>query len=150
MRHASLEGGVQGFDMVTTVPGTWPREGEHPLVHIVGGIVGQTKDRFEPLLAPGPAADTGGKEMRLDRYRATCKLSERPRVLLTDDTWTTGDRAQSAAVTLREAGAARIAVVVIGRHFDRAFGPGEVYYNLSRSGAACPCSPACPARCGSN
>ena len=37
------------FEIVTTVPGTREREGEHPLERIVGTIVGQTKDRYQPL-----------------------------------------------------------------------------------------------------
>jgi hypothetical protein len=62
---------IPTFDIVTTVPGTRSREDEHPLVRIAGTIVGQTKDRFEPLLALGPAADVGGRGVRPDRYRAT-------------------------------------------------------------------------------
>jgi hypothetical protein len=39
-------------------------------------------------------------------------------VLILDDTWTTGSRAQSAALTLRRAGAQRISVLVVGRWLD--------------------------------
>jgi orotate phosphoribosyltransferase len=46
---------------------------------------------------------------------------------LIDDTWTTGACAQSAAIALREAGAAQV-VIVVGRHFDRNYGPGGAYY----------------------
>ena len=123
---------VPGFDIVTTVPGTRSRDGEHPLARITGTIVGQTKDRFERLLALGATYDVEDREVHPDRYRATRMLAERPAVLLIDDTWTTGGRAQSAAIALRDAGAARIAVVVIGRHFDRAFGAGETYYKVAR------------------
>ena len=37
-------------------------------------------------------------------------------VLLVDDTWTTGANVQSAALSLKAAGAGAIGVVVIGRH----------------------------------
>ncbi|GAA0950941.1 hypothetical protein GCM10009560_71070 [Nonomuraea longicatena] len=37
-------------------------------------------------------------------------------VLLLDDTWTTGARVQSAAYALKQAGAHRVAAVVLGRH----------------------------------
>jgi predicted amidophosphoribosyltransferase len=47
-------------------------------------------------------------------------LRDDPAVLLIDDTWTTGN-AQSTALALRAAGAAKVAAVVIGRHFDRRF-----------------------------
>jgi adenine/guanine phosphoribosyltransferase-like PRPP-binding protein len=71
--------------------------------------------------------------VRPDRYQPTRTLAGHPSVLLVDDTWTTGGRAQSVAIALREAGAAQVAVVVIGRHFDRAFGTGEAYYERARS-----------------
>jgi hypothetical protein len=41
--------------------------------------------------------------------------------------------AQSAAIALRDAGAARVAVVVLGRHFDRDFGDGETYYRQAKA-----------------
>ncbi|HTS97268.1 MAG TPA: hypothetical protein VMI33_11640 [Streptosporangiaceae bacterium] len=40
------------------------------------------------------------------------------RVLLLDDTWTTGASAVSAAAALRLAGARSVAVIVLGRHLD--------------------------------
>jgi predicted amidophosphoribosyltransferase len=39
-------------------------------------------------------------------------------VLLVDDSWVSGASAQSAAAALKLAGAARVAIVVIGRHVD--------------------------------
>lgn len=41
-------------------------------------------------------------------------------ILLVDDTWVSGASAQSAAATLKRAGAARVAIVVLGRHVDPA------------------------------
>lgn len=71
--------------------------------------------------------------MLVNRYRATQAMAGRPAVLLVDDTWTTGGRAQSAAIALHDAGAARVAVVVLGRHFDRDFGPGETCYQQAKA-----------------
>ena len=71
--------------------------------------------------------------MLVNRYRATQAMTGHPAVLLVDDTWTTGGRAQSAAIALHDAGAARVAVVVLGRHFDRDFGPGETYYQQAKA-----------------
>jgi adenine/guanine phosphoribosyltransferase-like PRPP-binding protein len=68
-----------------------------------------------------------------NRYRATQAMTGHPAVLLVDDTWTTGARAQSAAIALHDAGAARVAVVVLGRHFDRDFGSGETYYQQAKT-----------------
>jgi hypothetical protein len=45
------------------------------------------------------------------------------RILLLDDTWTTGNSAQSAAMALRRAGARSIATVVLGRHINPEFVP---------------------------
>ena len=46
------------------------------------------------------------------------RLSGEP-VLLIDDQWTSGGHAQSAAATLKLAGSGPVAVVSLGRHFDR-------------------------------
>jgi hypothetical protein len=45
----------------------------------------------------------------------------------------TGGRAQAAAIALRDAGAARVAVVVLGHRFDRDFGDGGTYYQQARA-----------------
>jgi predicted amidophosphoribosyltransferase len=131
--HIAENVGVPEFDVVTTVPGTREHEGEHPLEHIVGTIVGQTKGRFEPLLTRGPGAGASSHSLAADRYRPTRALHNDPAVLLIDDTWTTGGNAQSAALALRAAGAATVAIVVIGRHFDRSFRDCEAYYQQART-----------------
>jgi hypothetical protein len=63
-------------------------------------------------------------------------------VLLADDTWVSGGSAQSAAVALKLAGAARVAIVVLGRHLDpedpRSHGLLRV---LSGQPAPSPCCP---------
>lgn len=43
-------------------------------------------------------------------------------VLLLDDTWTTGSRTNSAALTLRAAGASAVSVLVVGRWLEPTFG----------------------------
>jgi hypothetical protein len=63
--------GVPRFDIVTTVPGTRPRDEEHPLVRIVGTLVGQTRDRYQPVLTLGPDASVEGRAVLANRYRAT-------------------------------------------------------------------------------
>jgi len=76
-----------------------------------------TRDRFARLLTRSDAA-VDDRTISAEKYRAACTLSGEP-VLLVDDTWTTGANAQSAAATLRDAGAGSIALVVIGRHIRR-------------------------------
>ncbi len=131
--HIAQAVGVPRFDIVTTVPGTRPRDGDHPLVRIVGTLVGQTQDRYQPLLTLGPDASVEGRAVLVNRYRATPALTGHPAVLLIDDTWTTGGHAQSAVIALHDAGAGRVAVVVLGRHFDRDFGCGETYYREAKA-----------------
>ncbi|HEY6790425.1 MAG TPA: hypothetical protein VI365_24280 [Trebonia sp.] len=122
------------FGIVTTVPGTRQREGNHPLEHIVGALVSQTKDRYEPFLALGHSGGAApSHSLAADRYIAKRALRGEPAVLLIDDTWTTGGNAQSAALALRAAGAAKVAIVVVGRHFDRSFRDCETYYQLAKS-----------------
>ena len=41
-------------------------------------------------------------------------------MLVVDDTWVSGGSAQSVAVALKLAGAARVVIVVLGRHLDPA------------------------------
>lgn len=131
-KHIADAIGVPEFEIVATVPGTREREGGHPLERIVGEIVGPTKDRYEPLLTLGQSG-VPAHTLAHGRYRATRALRGDPAVLLVDDTWTSGGNAQSAALALRAAGAANVAVLVIGRHFDRAFRDCETYYQQAKS-----------------
>jgi predicted phosphoribosyltransferase len=76
-----------------------------------------TRDRFARLLTRSDAA-VDDRTISPEKYLAARTLSGEP-VLLIDDTWTTGANSQSAAATLRHAGAGPIALVVIGRHIKR-------------------------------
>jgi hypothetical protein len=132
-KHIAEAIGIPEFSIVTTVPGTRQREDNHPLEDIVGAIVGQTRDRYEPLLALGQEGTAPSHTLAADRYRAMRALKGDPAVLLVDDTWTTGGNAQSAALALHTAGAAKVATVVIGRHFDRDFRDCETYYQQAKA-----------------
>ncbi len=70
-------------------------------------------------------------------------------VLVLDDTWTTGSRAQSASMTLRAAGARAVSIMVVGRWIDPGFSDNAVFirerlrmdYDPDRcpvTGGACP------------
>lgn len=110
--------GADRFELVTTVPsGDRARDELHPLRWIVGELVGPTRDRHERLLRRSevPVAE---REFSPEKFVAARPL-DGASVLLIDDTWTTGASAQSAAATLRNAGAKRTAAVVIGRHLNR-------------------------------
>jgi hypothetical protein len=66
--HIAAAVDVAEFDIVTTVPGTRRRGDDHPLVRMVDSIVGQTRDRYERLLALGPSAADENRVPLLDRY----------------------------------------------------------------------------------
>ncbi|MFM9611544.1 hypothetical protein ACSCBZ_37315 [Streptomyces niveiscabiei] len=77
-------------------------------------VIGVTRDRYRELLTPAPLASELGRTASAERYRSAALWGEN--VLLIDDTWTTGNHAQSASAALKAAGAGSVAVVVLGRH----------------------------------
>jgi hypothetical protein len=106
---------VPGFGVVTTVPSTSGRV-DHPLRAVVADMVGVTRGRYRDLLTPALDAAALGRTASLSRYTSTALWGDD--VLLVDDTWTTGNHAQSAAAALKAAGARSVAVVVLGRHLN--------------------------------
>ena len=112
--------GVDAFEMVAAVPSSDRARGDsHPLQRWVAELVGPIRGRSTRLLRRS-AAPARPHEFDPGRY----ELADDPRgraVLLVDDTWTTGANAQSAAATLKRAGSGPVAVVVIGRHVNRAW-----------------------------
>jgi hypothetical protein len=113
--------GSGGFDLITSVPSTSGRQ-SHPLRTIVGGIVSGTENRYADLLALA-RGDLPQHVQADDRFRATRALGG-ARVLVIDDTWTTGANAQSASAALKAAGTRTVAVVTIGRWFNPGYSPG--------------------------
>ena len=120
--HVARASGAETFDVVTVVPSktTHNDEARPGLRTIVGTVVEHTASRFERLLRP---TDTQmvGRYFDPERY-ATSRRVDGESVLLIDDTWVSGSSAQSAAAALRDAGAARVGCVVIGRWLTPSFG----------------------------
>jgi predicted amidophosphoribosyltransferase len=109
---------VDEFDVVTVVPSSDPgRDETQPLRRIVGELVDATRSRHVRLLRP-TGRSAAPHKLDAGRFEALNR-TEAARVLLIDDTWTTGASARSAAAALRAAGARAVAVVVIGRHVNR-------------------------------
>lgn len=113
------------WDVITSVPSSTDREGEHPLVRAIK-LLPDIRDQYETLLERGEvnithtiASDQG--------FNALRRLDDE-RVLLIDDTFTSGARAQSAASVLNNAGATVVAILPIGRVITPGFSPSATEY----------------------
>ena len=89
------------------------RSGEHPL-HLVARRAGLARPEIELVAVGGTHA--GQRATSPDRFALVAGSTARGRhVLLIEDTWTSGGNAQSAALTLRNAGAASVTIVALAR-----------------------------------
>jgi predicted amidophosphoribosyltransferase len=113
--------GVDAFDLVATVPSKTHENDRNRrgLRSIVGIGCLPTADRRKQVLSPADPPELE-RIYSEDRYIAGPE-AEGQRVLLIDDTWTTGASMQSAAFALRRAGALNVAGVAIGRHLHLDF-----------------------------
>jgi len=100
------------WDLITSVPSSTDRSGEHPLATATK-LVPSLRDQYEPLLCRGSQALQHNVASD-DGYEPLRQLKGE-RILLVDDTFTSGARAQSAASVLSNAGATVTAIVPIGR-----------------------------------
>lgn len=108
---ASLSGGP--FTLVTVVPSTRPTpHPEHPLIGVVK-MVRRLRDAFTPILLRGAGAV--GHNQASDGAFVAVRHLDGERILLVDDTLTSGARLQSAASTLYHAGAGNVTALVVGR-----------------------------------
>jgi hypothetical protein len=98
--------------IVTTVPSTSGRPGEHPLVHAVRRSL-RLRDAYVKTLIRG-LADIGHRRAADEGFRSIADVRGR-RVLVVEDTFTTGGRTQSAASALSLAGAPAVGVLTAGR-----------------------------------
>ncbi len=115
---------------LAVVPSVRGRRGTHPLQALTAPVFALPWADLVLQARPDPP-DPEDRDLSLDLFAASRPLS-RARVLLLDDTWTTGSRAQSAAAALKLAGAARVVVVVLGRHIGRPDGGLEPFGRLLR------------------
>ena len=111
--------GMAGPTHLAVVPSGRGRPGPHPLRALAGPLTGLPWAE----LAAARAGDPAGRIADPGRFLAAPLPGAR--VVLLDDTWTTGASAQSAAAALRLAGAQSVAVIVLGRHLLPEPGPPE-------------------------
>lgn len=104
----------------TTLPSLTFRPGVHPFAQLVRDLDVQTRE----VLAVAETA-TCHRIVRHDKFEALSSAAAIAgrHVLVLDDVWTTGSNAQSAALTLRRAGATAVSVMVIGRWLNPTFPP---------------------------
>ncbi len=106
---AWLAAGRPGPTHLAVVPTGRGRADTHPLRALVAPYLGCRWAELCPRPGVHPVRD-------LDPARFAAAQVPGARVLLLDDTWTTGCTAQSAVLALRRSGAASVAIVVLGRH----------------------------------
>ena len=99
---------------LAVVPSTRGRPGPHPLQVLAAPVLALPWVHLA-IGAHQDPPDPEDRYLSLDRFAVRQRLPQ-AQVLLLDDTWTTGSRAQSAAAALKLAGAARVVIVVLGRH----------------------------------
>lgn len=104
------------FDLVTSVPSTRGRVGSHPLEVMLRDRIPITQSRYESTLR---ASSNLGDRRQMSNAMFSPKVPlvniEGKTILLIDDTWTTGAKAQSAAHSLKIAGAKKVVILVLGR-----------------------------------
>jgi hypothetical protein len=118
-RHLPCVARLLGGDpaVVTSVPSTRPeqRPGRHPLETAIARVE-VLASWYAPLLARGPAS-VDHKLADDDAFVVPHGLGGE-RVLVVDDTLTSGARLQSAVSALRLNGASAVAAIVVGRVID--------------------------------
>ncbi len=103
-----------GYDVVVVVPSLQVQAEHHPLASIL---------RMLPLVGNAVVDAPCRGPARIERNVPACdaygcqrELVENRRVLLVDDTYTTGAHLHSAAAALEDAGTRAVRLLVVGRH----------------------------------
>jgi hypothetical protein len=115
---ATLIDVIGTYDVVTFVSSSH-RTGEHPLKGLINSCSRKFGQPVVSLLSRGKG-EVGHRVMSDDAYLVTEDVSGR-RILLVDDVYTTGSRAQSAASALQMAGATVVGILVIARRINPEF-----------------------------
>lgn len=110
------------WNLITVVPPSKQRDDPQPLISVLQSI-----KRIEPIVTP--LLETVQKVRHRDAsdtaFRVTHDVSGR-RILVVDDTFTSGAGIQSAASALSLAGATVVAGLVVGRVIDVQYSPNDL------------------------
>ncbi len=119
------------WDFVTSVPSSSGRAGVHPFEAALEWVP-WLSNQHRRVLGRGAGVATHNNASD-DAFRAITNI-EGSRVLLIDDTYTTGARAQSAASALAQAGARCVAIVPVGRVISPQFSDDvQAYWDAQRA-----------------
>lgn len=113
------------ISMRVTVPSLNQRPGIHPFTAMAQDM--RAVDNSRLALAPKRGA-TRDRVISANQFEVLASSGLNGRhILILDDTWTTGSNTQSAALSLREAGADHVSVMVVGRWLSETFGNGAEF-----------------------
>lgn len=117
-KHGACAGTMLGAPVThwATVPSVPAKPGEHPFNRIVRG---PAPGREVKLTTAANSSNARAIDAR--HFSADLALPQNSHVLLLDDTWASGGHAQSAALSLRQAGAQKVSVMVAARWIKRDF-----------------------------
>lgn len=118
------------WDTITIVPSSGQRPAPHPLEHALRKSQWISR-QYRRLLGPG-STSLDHNQMS-DNGFATIEDASGRSVLLLDDTYTTGARAQSAASRLQLDGAHVVAIVPAARYMNPEWEPSANYLRRARS-----------------
>ncbi|GAB3940964.1 hypothetical protein GCM10029976_059470 [Kribbella albertanoniae] len=123
-----LEGPAGGrLTHAAVVPSTRGRTGIHPLQALLAPGLSL------PFLAVAIGAHHPPDDRTFQPDRFVAPPVDGARVLLLDDTWTTGSRAQSLAHALKVSGAQAVVTVVLGRHVNGAHAGSKALVERARA-----------------
>jgi predicted amidophosphoribosyltransferase len=126
--HIVGAGGGSDWDTILVVPSSRPERPHHPLEDVVRRTI--YRDEVAQLLTrSGEPIDHNAPNAAA--FTPTGTLEGR-RVLIVDDTFTTGARVQSVASALADAGAIVVAAVPIGRVIDTGWPEKDAFWRTQR------------------
>ncbi|MBW4718884.1 phosphoribosyltransferase [Saccharothrix obliqua] len=106
------------WESITFVPSAKTPGASHPVAELARTVRGVPRSgRFLLSLADN-FHELPDRAVRADRFTVEDRYRDRvegKHVLLVEDTWVTGSKAQSAAITLHDAGAAKVTILCVAR-----------------------------------
>jgi hypothetical protein len=112
-----------GYDVLGVVPSLQARTECHPMAGILRMIPLVEHLVVDPLCEGSARIERNGPVAKA--YACRRQLVENRRILLVDDTYTTGAHLHSAAVALEDAGARTVRLLVVGRYLNWAWEPAR-------------------------